>query len=264
MSFYLFFIHPKLKDLLLSELEIYHPELKLSFSNKEFISMKGPENYSSRLRKRPVVFSRKMAIFSHKSVAAEGESVSVGKEHWVYKTIKTYSDTFDLSISDLPKDAPARAWHKVDEFVRHFKIDLLKNQNIIEIGSAPGGISFYLLKIGVQLVSIDPAQMNPLINTFNNFKHIQKSVFDVTAEELPVQCDWLVSDLNLNGDLNTNQCKRLAKMYPNLKGGFITIKTPDQNELKKFDKWVKIFSDYKTVLIHLPSHRKEIGLYFYK
>ena len=264
MSFYLFFYHPKLKELLLSELKIHHPELTLSFSNKEFISMKGPEKYSAKLRKRPLVFARRMAVFIDKSSVDSEESVKVGQEYWNYRTVKSLSDTFMLGVSKLPGNAPARAWHKIDEFIRQFNIELKEGESVIEIGSAPGGISYYLLEKKLKLTSIDPAFMDEKIKKYPLFKHIKKSIFDVKREELPLSCDYLVSDLNLNGDLNTNQCKRIAKMYPRLKAGFLTIKTPNEDELKHFDKWIKCFMGYKTVLIHLPSHRKEIGLYFYK
>lgn len=260
MSFYLFFTFPNLKDLLLEELRRKHPSLTLSFSNKEFLSMKGADNYSNQLIRNPLIFARRMALFIDKQSSPSEYSIALkDNEFWNYKIINSKCDTFDLKEIEKPDEAPSRAWHKIQQACEFFHWEIQKGETVIEVGSAPGGISYYLLEKGAKLFAIDPAQMD---NKFQNFTHIQKSIFDVDRRDLPKHCDWLVSDLNLSGDLNVAQCKRISEYYPKLKGGFITIKTPKDFDVKHMRKWESEFNRFKTTIIHLPSHRREIGLFF--
>lgn len=260
MQFYLFFIHPQLKDLLLEELKRRHSKLSLSFSNKEFLSMKGPEGYEVHLEKNPLVFAKRMGIFLDKSADPGEYAVRVKEgEYWNYELIRTPCDTYDIVESPKPEGAPARAWHKIDEACKHFDWKIKAGEIVIEIGSAPGGISYYLLDKGAELYAVDPAKMDP---SLKGFKHIQRSIFDVDRRDLPTHCDWLISDLNLSGDLNVVQCARIAAYYSKLKGGFLTIKTPQDFDVKHMKKWAKSFENFETTLFHLPSHRREIGLFF--
>ena len=62
-SFYLFFHFPELKDLLIDEVKAFHPVLRLSFSNKNFLSFKGPKGYQKALKERPLIFVKRMEPF---------------------------------------------------------------------------------------------------------------------------------------------------------------------------------------------------------
>ena len=262
MQFYLFFIFPGYKNFLLEEIKLRHPKLTLSFSNKEFVSMKGPANYERNLKKKPILFTRRMGVFLDKSSQPEDFCILVKEgEYWNYEKIETSIDTFDLKVKDKPENAPARAWHKIDEVCELFNWQICSGDNVIEIGSAPGGISYFVLEKGANLVCIDPAEMDAKLK---KIKHIKQSIFEVKKNQLPKKCDWLISDLNLNGDLNISQCKRIADYYPQIKGGFITIKTPNLEDLKNFDHWSGIFKKFQVQLFHLPSHKSEIGLFFIK
>lgn len=268
ISYFLFFYDRNIKDLLLEELKLYHPKLNLSFSNKSFLSMKGPEGYEKVLSSRPVVFSRRQAIFIGKvEREEEGDGLFYVKvkegEFWKYKKIESPCDDFDLIEIDLPELAPARAYHKIREASLLHQLDFKSGDQAIEIGSAPGGISYYLLEKGLKLVSIDPANMSDrLFKVYgNNFQHLKKSIFDVERNELPHRCDWIISDLNLDGALNIKQSLRIMKLFPKLKGAFLTVKTPKNSDLMKFSQWKKEFEEFGDVILnHLPSHRKEIGI----
>lgn len=260
MQFYLFFIFPGYKDFLLEEINQKHPKLTLSFSNKEFVSMKGPANYEKVLKKNPILFAKRMGKFLKKSSEPKNFSILVKEgEYWLFDNISTPIDTFELNIKEKPHKAPARAWHKIDEACDLFDWEIKKGESVIEIGSAPGGISYFVLEKRADLVCIDPAEMD---RNLKPFKHIKQSVFDVKKHQLPRKCDWLISDLNLNGDLNLSQCKRIVDYYPQIKGGFITIKTPQPEDLKNIEKWKSLFKKFHVHFFHLPSHKSEIGLFF--
>lgn len=265
-EFYLFFYHPKLKDLLLEEIKLKHPELSLSFSNKDFVSMKGPKGHAQSLRDNPIIFSRRQARFLSKEQnrPSSGDFAMLNEnQYWTYETIATDVDTFDIHELNIRQEVPARAYHKACQAFRLFDIKLGESDHIIEVGSAPGGISYYVLDQGATLTSIDPAKMDPILNEKfpNRFTHLQKSIFDISKDELPKHCDWVISDLNLDGGINVNQSLRIMDFYKDLKGAFLTIKTPVLSDLEKIEKWVSKFEKkYDVTVCHLPSHRREIGL----
>ncbi len=263
--FYLFFYDSPLKDLLLGEIALKYPELHLSFSNKSFISMKGPSGFEEKLKKNPIIFAKRQALFLSKEQTEPTNSSFIRvseNQFWLYQTIETPIDTYDLQSVELPKEAPARAYLKIQEAHSLFNLDFKNGQIAVEIGSAPGGISYYLLKQGMKLYCIDPAKMEPALaqNFPTNFRHIMRSVFDVDRRDLYKDCNWLISDLNLEGRLNIEQSKRIMDYYPELQGAFLTIKTPKISDLNKIPLWIKFFEpDYEVTAFHLPSHRREIG-----
>lgn len=263
-SFYLFFYDYSLKDLLLDELNIKYPELKLSFSNKEFLSMKGPKGLSPKLKKDPIIFSTRQAIFIDKSKEQNQRllSVKVGKEFWHYKVIEGGVDTFDFKEELVDFKVPARAYYKMQQAHKIFNLDINTDETVIEIGSAPGGISFYLLNLGCNVVCIDPAIMDQeLLEKYQSkIKHIKKSIFDIIESELPKKCSWVISDLNLNGDLNINQSLKIIDLYPELKGAFLTIKTPSKEDIQSFSNWVRKLKKFSFKFVHLPAHKREIGV----
>lgn len=266
-KFYLFFFKQEVKQLLLDELEIKLPSLNLSFSNKSFISMKGDESIFETLKKINIIFATRIAIFTEK-VSEEPESTSSSvkvseNQWWCYEKLNNHHDTLEYIQSELPAMAPARAYFKIKEAHEIFKLNIESSDSIIEIGSAPGGISYYLLELGVKLVSIDPAIMEAhLLEQYaKNFTHLKDSVFNIQSHHLPKTCDWVISDLNLDGDLNINQSAKIIKMYPNIKGAFITIKTPRSRDINRLSKWTIGFKQkFKVNIINLPSHRREVGL----
>jgi hypothetical protein len=266
-NFYLFFFKKEVKQLLLDELEIKIPSLNLSFSNKSFISMKGDESIFETLKKMDIIFATRIGIFKAKvSEKPEISSTSVQvseSQWWCYEKLNNHQDTFDYVPSELPAMAPARAYFKIKEAHEIFKLNIKSSDSIIEIGSAPGGISYYLLELGVKLISIDPALMEPhLLEQYaDRFTHLKESIFDIQSQHLPRTCDWFISDLNLDGDLNINQSAKIIKMYPKIKGAFITIKTPRSEDINRISKWTIGFKQkFKVNIINLPSHRREIGL----
>jgi 23S rRNA (cytidine2498-2'-O)-methyltransferase len=64
----------------------------------------------------------------------------------------------------LPKEAPSRAYLKLEEGLLWSKAPVQRGDTAIEIGSAPGGASYALLKRGLKVVGIDPGQMAPLVS----------------------------------------------------------------------------------------------------
>lgn len=262
-KYYLFFYDKELKKILKDEIKFKYKDLNLSFSNSEFLSYKGPSNLENQLKKKPIYFAKRQAIFIDKTDEPRHKknAIEVGKQWWNYKPIYGHhTDTLNLKIEELPELAPARAYLKMQQAHDLFKLDLSPKDQVIEIGSAPGGITYYLLNKNMKVCSIDPAIMDEKFFSNSNFKHLKASIFDIEKKDLPKRCDWVISDLNLEGDLNINQTMRIISLYPELKGAFITIKTPRISELRKVPKWIQEASKgFKVSVVNLPAHRNEVG-----
>jgi len=265
VSFYLFFYKQDLKQHLLEELKFKFPSLSLSFSNKDFISMKGLESDLKKLQKTKLIYALRSGHFISKNETPleEFQNIKVGpNQFWSYEMIKNSYDFLDYKLPDLPPEIPARAYHKVSEAQSIMELGIEPGDNVVEIGSAPGGISYYLLDMDVNLTAIDPAKMDSdLLEKYpQKLTHLQNSIFDIEKRHLPRNIDWIISDLNLDGDLNINQSLKIMDFYPKLKGAFLTIKTPKPSDCRRIKGWEAFFrGKYSIRVCNLPSHKKEIG-----
>ena len=255
-----------MKAHLLFELKEKFPDLSLSFSSKDFISMKGSSLDKAKIARKKIIYALRVGIFKSKSEvpASDLEFIKLKEnEFWNYKILNRCFDFLPLYPSPAhPVEAPARAYSKIHEANDLFELNLCANDIVVEIGSAPGGITYFLLHLGARVVAIDPAEMDKSLEKMfsSQFSHIKKSIFDVNREELPKNTSWVISDLNLHGDLNTAQSARIMKMFAKLKGAFLTIKTPNPSDYKKIIAWKQVFTkNFHVEVINLPAHKKEIG-----
>lgn len=228
--------------------------------------MKGNEQDLKLLQKSKLIYALRSGLFVKKSDKPEDtfHSVQVGADQfWIYSKIKNSYDFLDYVAPEISPLVPARAYHKIHEAQEIMQLGIKPQDSVVEIGSSPGGISYYLLKLDVELTAIDPAIMDSkLIKDYpDKLTHIKKSIFDIEKEHLPNKVDWVVSDLNLDGDLNINQSLKVMNFFPRLKGAFLTIKTPNPEDCKRIKTWESHFrSRFRIQVFHLPSHRREIGL----
>ena len=73
-----------------------------------------------------------------------------------------------------PADAVSRAYIKTNEALTWSRISLSAGDRCVEIGSAPGGSSQALLEQGLQVIGIDPAEMDARVLQHPAFSHIRK------------------------------------------------------------------------------------------
>ena len=83
-----------------------------------------------------------------------------------------------------PQKAPSRAYLKLEESVLWSGAPLEKGDTAIEIGSAPGGASYALLERGLNVIGIDPADMDKAVLSFGSgrFKHLAKPAAQVQIQ----------------------------------------------------------------------------------
>jgi 23S rRNA (cytidine2498-2'-O)-methyltransferase len=89
------------------------------------------------------------------------------------KLVQTRYDRWPGGIPDLPRSevVVSRAYYKAAEAFAWAGIQLRPKERVVEIGSAPGGASQWLLEQGARVTGIDPAEMDPMILQNPNFTH---------------------------------------------------------------------------------------------
>lgn len=128
----------------------------------------------------------------------------------------------------VPEEVPSRAWLKIEEAIQWQGVSLRAGDMAVEVGSAPGGATWALLKRGLNVVGIDPAEMDAdllKLKEARNFQHIRQPVAEVLREDLPERVDWLLLDMNIAPQAALASVFRLGRrMRSTLKGVFFTMK----------------------------------------
>lgn len=165
----------------------------------------------------------------------------------------------------LPPEAPSRAFLKFEEAALTFGIPLRRGDTAVEIGSAPGGASYALLQRGIQVVGIDPAEMDPRVLRMPGFTHIRRPVASVLREELPQKIHWLLLDMNVAPRITLFQVDRLAtRLSDTLCGIVLTLKLNEWSMAREIPQWiehVQAMGMKRVRARQLAHNRQEICLY---
>jgi 23S rRNA (cytidine2498-2'-O)-methyltransferase len=165
----------------------------------------------------------------------------------------------------LPADAPSRAYLKLEEGVLWSGAPLKSGDTAVEIGSAPGGASYALLKRGLKVVGIDPADMDPQVLAFPGFTHMQRPVASVPREDLPETVHWLLLDMNVTPHVTLFQVDRLAtRLSDSLLGVLLTVKLNEwkiAREIPHFFEHLRAMGMVRVRARQLASNKQEIFIY---
>jgi 23S rRNA (cytidine2498-2'-O)-methyltransferase len=150
----------------------------------------------------------------------------------------------------LPEEAPSRAWLKIEEALLWSGARVRPRDQALEIGSAPGGATFNLLQRGLNVVGVDPAEMDPRVLHWkgeSRFRHLRRAVQQLDASDLPQGVQWLLLDMNVSPNVSIDEISHIARLIGDpLLGVFLTI---------KLNKW-RIAGEIPEMLEHL----RQLGL----
>lgn len=140
--------------------------------------------------------------------------------------------------SELPEDAVSRAWLKMQEAFVWSEFRLQAGQKCVEIGSAPGGASQFLLAQGLQVTGVDPAEMHQAVVAQPHFRHIRKRSKEVPRREF-VGFDWLTCDVNLPPNYTLDTVKAIVS-HPGVRfrGMLLTLKLIEWDLAAQIPKYV--------------------------
>lgn len=168
---------------------------------------------------------------------------------------------------DMPPDAPSRAYRKLEEALIWSGAPVRPGDVAVEIGSAPGGASYALLRRGVHVYGIDPAEMSPVVTGFrgpagNRFIHLHRPMSLVQRADLPRDLHWVLMDVNLAPQVALITARRLAaRPRPALQGVILTLKLDDWRAVRHLPRLlqsIRAMGMAEVRATQLPSNRMEV------
>jgi len=179
----------------------------------------------------------------------------------------------EILVPELPPpDAPSRAYSKLKEVVSHLGLTTTRGETVLELGAAPGGASLALLEYGLNVLALDPAQMDPNMPLLaarlgSSYAHIAKKASALERADLKAAkstVTWLVSDINLAPPVALTQLSHaLALVKRTVKVIVVTFKINDERALLSVDTQLARLQELTgiaPICVHLPSHRCEFGV----
>lgn len=295
-QFYFALTNSEAESLLKSEIAARYPNLKLSYSRPGFLTYKADSPtdfnpYMARLtgiclnrykledlsftkawvwkRDELLTIPAHLQELSDRSLFRVGEKVTlimmIGKdEFWVGEYIlkSTHFQTPGEVSSIEKSEVPSRAYYKIAEAFEAFDLPFDHQETVLELGSAPGGATLFLLEQDLKVIGVDPAEMDPEILRHNNFRHWKRPFETLIREAFQQEIDWIISDVNLPPTVVLAQVQRLLEfLHP--RGLILTLKLNQEKQLALLVNVVDGFKKkgFKFVEVkYLPSHRQEVAL----
>ncbi len=193
------------------------------------------------------------------------QAIFLGKEIWLVDVhLKEHhiATPGALLPLDLPEEIPSRAYHKM---AQSFKINEQDWQTVIELGAAPGGITYALLEQGMNVHAVDNGQLAecPLFQESRAHKkltHYALSTQQFLEKNIAIkQVDAIVSDMNLPCEQNLHLTLEVASKYE-ARELWITLKMPVPKlalKLKVLEQGVRDWGAREVYWCQLSAHRRE-------
>lgn len=301
MSHFVFALtNEEAEPLLKKEISYYGPEYKLSYSRPGFLTFKssGDFNFKPKLaritglchgkkdlnellklpcawvwkRSSELTIPSDLQALSDKTLFKIGETVQLvmmvdPDEYWLgeYKLLSTHFQTPGEESSIEKKEVTSRAYYKIAEAYEAFDLPFEIQEKVLELGSAPGGATQFLLEQDMLVLGVDPAEMDETIRKHRNFKHIKQPFESLRQDLLPHDIDWILCDINLPPNIILKEVYRLLE-FLEPRGVVLTLKLNQDRFVETMRPTMESFRKRgftKVELKYLPSNRQEIALIAY-
>ncbi len=128
---------------------------------------------------------------------------------------------------DLPVTMISRAYLKIAEAVEWARLPLKPNQQVVEIGSSPGGACQYFLDRGLRVTGVDPAEMDPAIMAHPKFEYVRSRAIALKRRFFS-QFQYLACDANVAPNYTIDTVGAIVTHESNTcQGVVLTIKCKD-------------------------------------
>ncbi len=178
-------------------------------------------------------------------IAQGGDSVLdivlVEPAHWFFgkHTATTWPSRWPGGVQPIePQHEPvSRAYYKAAEAITWSGFEMKAGDLAVEIGSAPGGACGRLLELGMRVIGIDPAEMDPRIAGHPKFRHIRARAGDLPRKEFRGG-KWLLVDSNVKPDKTLATIENIVThRHSEFRGLLITLKIGDYESANLIDRW---------------------------
>ena len=173
--------------------------------------------------------------------------------------------------------APSRAYYKLEEAIVAADLPLRAGDVAVELGSAPGGASYALLRRGLAVHGVDPGAMDPIVLDYGiggasggaggprRFTHHACTMGQVHRGDLPRDLHWVIADVNLAPQIALQTVRRLAaRPRSALQGIVVTLKLDDWRALRHLPRWrrqIEAMGMVEVGVKQLSSNRMELFSY---
>lgn len=132
----------------------------------------------------------------------------------------------------------SRAYLKMAESLAWSGLPFQAGDQVVEIGSAPGGAAQRLLDLGMFVTGIDPAEMDPVILEHTRFQHWRSKSSGIKRRNYH-KFKWLVADANVAPNY-TLDCVGDIVSYPSsrLQGLILTLKLSSYDLLDQLGNYL--------------------------
>ncbi len=267
--------------LLKEEIKCYYPELKFSFSHKNFLTYKSEKPISIDF-KMDLIFAKNYGLTLTKGTRDQLEEyinqIGFNANQFQIYLFETTPELFWLGINTkahtsfprsypnitLPEAAPSKAYLKMEEMLLLTMFPIKEGESVLELGCAPGGMSYSLVQRKINVYGVDSADISPNLKS-PLFTYKKCSFQHLEISELPKNFSWIVIDLNLDPFFVFKHIRPIIlNNETKVKGIFINIKLV---ETKIITQKVKLQNAFKemgfkvTIMKHLHSNQKEFFIF---
>ena len=163
----------------------------------------------------------------------------------------------------LPDYAVSRAYLKMEEALRWSRIPIRPGDRCVEIGSSPGGSCQALLDHGLEVVGIDPAEMDPALLEHAKFTHLKKRPVDMKRREFK-DFQWLAADMNVAPQYTLDSLEAIVTHdIVRIRGMIVTLKLMQwelASEIEQYVERIRSWGYQHVRLRQLSFNRQEICL----
>lgn len=162
---------------------------------------------------------------------------------------------------DPEHDAVSRAYFKAAEAILWSELPISADDVVVEIGSAPGGASQRMLELGLKVIGVDPADMDPEIEEHPNFRHVRARGGDVKRSEYS-EAKWLLVDSNVRPDKTLVTVENIVtNRQVSIRGMLLTMKLGNYSAAHRIPGWCHMIAGwgYKQIEVRqLATGRCEV------
>jgi 23S rRNA (cytidine2498-2'-O)-methyltransferase len=162
---------------------------------------------------------------------------------------------------EMPAEAVSRTFLKMEEALEWSKLPLKPSDRVVEIGSAPGGASQALLRRGLFVVGIDPADMHPAVLAHPAFEHWKMRGADVRKRRLAA-VRWLTADMNVAPNYTLDTVEGIVThRQVHIRGLLLTLKLIDWKMADDLPQWLGRIQSWgfpKIAARQLTHNRQEV------
>ncbi|MEM9643939.1 MAG: SAM-dependent methyltransferase [Planctomycetota bacterium] len=138
-----------------------------------------------------------------------------------------------------PREEPvSRAYFKAAEAIVWSGFQMNPGEQAVEVGSSPGGVCGRLLELGLDVIGIDPANMDERISKHPHFRHVRARAGDLKRSVFR-NTKWLLVDSNVKPDQTLTTVEKIVTHSSSrVEGILLTLKLGDYQKHEALERWI--------------------------